>query len=202
MLDHLRRQFADNFLQARERSGMTQAALGRKINMARGDVSKYECGRSLPRLSTMIRLSRGLGCPLEDLMIGMGPEDMAKVMGELEPWTGHDGAAIYVDAIEELEKKRAARAARGTAGKKKAPAKKTPAKKAAANKKAPAKKTAAKKAPVRKAAAAKTPATKPVEKAPTQAGSAEGAPVDEVSTGAGGANSRNDAAPPEVDATA
>ncbi len=71
-----RRQFAANLMQARARTGLSQAALGRRIGLDRGEISKFECGRREPRLKMIVRLARGLEVPVMDLLQGIEESDI------------------------------------------------------------------------------------------------------------------------------
>ena len=58
----------------REHSGMTQAELAKKANIAQSTLSYVEAGSKSPTIDTMAALSEALGVPLRMLM----PEEVAQ----------------------------------------------------------------------------------------------------------------------------
>ena len=67
--DHdARRRFAANLRDARVRAGVSQERLGSLARLHRTEVSLLERGERDPRLSTIVRLSRALGCTPSSLL--------------------------------------------------------------------------------------------------------------------------------------
>lgn len=66
-----RERFAANLRAARERSGLSQEALGDAVGLHRTEVSLLERAGRDPRLDTIVRLARGLGIPAADLLSGL-----------------------------------------------------------------------------------------------------------------------------------
>ncbi|MBF6621725.1 MAG: helix-turn-helix transcriptional regulator [Patulibacter sp.] len=66
-----RQQFAANLLAARQRSGLTQEALGFAVGLHRTEVSLLERAGRDPRLETIAKLARGLEIPASDLLNGI-----------------------------------------------------------------------------------------------------------------------------------
>jgi transcriptional regulator with XRE-family HTH domain len=52
----------------RERAGLSQSELARRIGMRPGDVSRFARGVREPRLSTLVRLAFGLGVTPAELV--------------------------------------------------------------------------------------------------------------------------------------
>jgi transcriptional regulator with XRE-family HTH domain len=63
--------FAQNLRRERERAGLSQEALGERCGLHRTEVSFLERGQREPRLSTIVRLAKGLGIPPSRLLKGM-----------------------------------------------------------------------------------------------------------------------------------
>ncbi len=61
-------RFAQNLRRQRERKGLSQEALARVCLVHRTEISLLERGAREPRLSTMVRLARGLGVPVAALL--------------------------------------------------------------------------------------------------------------------------------------
>jgi transcriptional regulator with XRE-family HTH domain len=53
--------FAMRLRKIRERRGMTQAVLARKVDVSRGYLSRLEMGRHDPPLSRVLKLAKALG---------------------------------------------------------------------------------------------------------------------------------------------
>jgi transcriptional regulator with XRE-family HTH domain len=66
-----RRQFADNLRRERERRGLSQEALGYACGVHRTEISLLERAGRDPRLSTLVRLSQGLGVTPARLLRGL-----------------------------------------------------------------------------------------------------------------------------------
>lgn len=56
----LSERFGDNLRSARERGGLSQAALGRIAGVSSSEVSRLEAGIREPRLTTIVSLARAL----------------------------------------------------------------------------------------------------------------------------------------------
>jgi transcriptional regulator with XRE-family HTH domain len=49
--------FQERLLLARRRRGLTQERLATEAHLFKTDISKYECGKSMPTLSRLVRLA-------------------------------------------------------------------------------------------------------------------------------------------------
>ncbi len=61
-------RFAENLRRHRERRGLSQEALARACLVHRTEISLLERGAREPRLSTLVRLARGLRVPVSALL--------------------------------------------------------------------------------------------------------------------------------------
>lgn len=64
-------QFGDNLSAARRRAGYTQEDLASRCCLHVSYISKLECARGLPGISTLVRLTRSLGVSADDLLRGI-----------------------------------------------------------------------------------------------------------------------------------
>jgi transcriptional regulator with XRE-family HTH domain len=64
-------RFARNLRTQRETAGLSQERLAFKCRLHRTEISLLERGVREPRLSTIVRLARGLGIPAADLLDGV-----------------------------------------------------------------------------------------------------------------------------------
>jgi transcriptional regulator with XRE-family HTH domain len=60
-VDAIRTQLSHNLRTIREGAGLSQEQLADKCGLDRTEISLLECGKRLPRLDTLVLLSRGLG---------------------------------------------------------------------------------------------------------------------------------------------
>ena len=65
------KQVGRNIAEARKRAGLTQHQLGNRLFIHPNDVSRVECGRHGPRLTTLVLFARALEVPLTDLVRGV-----------------------------------------------------------------------------------------------------------------------------------
>jgi transcriptional regulator with XRE-family HTH domain len=63
--------FAKNLRRERERAGLSQEALAERCDLHRTEISFLERGQREPRLSTIVRLAKGLGIPAAQLLKGL-----------------------------------------------------------------------------------------------------------------------------------
>lgn len=61
-------RFGDNLRSARERGGLSQAALGRIAGLSSSEVSRLEAGVREPRLTTIVSLAHALDVDGTELM--------------------------------------------------------------------------------------------------------------------------------------
>lgn len=61
-------QFASNLRRLRQAAGLTQDGLGRAVLMDGAEISRYERGERDPQLRNMVRLARGLGVTVAELV--------------------------------------------------------------------------------------------------------------------------------------
>ena len=65
-------RFAANLRRQRQRAGLSQEALGFRCGLHRTEIGLLERGTRDPRLSTVLRLARGLGVPPAALLDELG----------------------------------------------------------------------------------------------------------------------------------
>ena len=65
------KQIGENVRRRREELGIDQEELAHRAGLNRTMISLVENGKKLIRIDTMIKLSRGLGIQLEDLLDGV-----------------------------------------------------------------------------------------------------------------------------------
>jgi len=68
--------FARNLASRRRDAGLSQEDLGFRSGVHRTEVSNLETAKQEPRLSTIIRLARGLGIPTTDLLTGVDDAEL------------------------------------------------------------------------------------------------------------------------------
>ncbi len=64
-------QFAANLQALRHARGLSQEAFAHEVGIHRTEVTKLESGGRDPKLSTVAKIARGLGVPLERLLEGV-----------------------------------------------------------------------------------------------------------------------------------
>ena len=64
-----RRTLGTRLKDLREQLGLKQEELATKVNLDRGTISRIENGEQSPRLETLERIARGLGRPVEELLV-------------------------------------------------------------------------------------------------------------------------------------
>lgn len=64
-------QLSRNLRRLRLAAGLTQEALSAATQLDPGEISRLERGARDPRLSTIVRLARGLGVPVSELVEGI-----------------------------------------------------------------------------------------------------------------------------------
>jgi transcriptional regulator with XRE-family HTH domain len=67
-------QFGRFLYEARERAGLSQCALAKRVSVHQRDVSRLEKGRHCPRLDTALRLMEGVGADPLELLEAIGRE--------------------------------------------------------------------------------------------------------------------------------
>jgi transcriptional regulator with XRE-family HTH domain len=60
-----------NLARARRGAGLSQYELSRRLSMHPHEISRLECGRNCPRLTTLLRIAREIEVPLIDLLDGI-----------------------------------------------------------------------------------------------------------------------------------
>ena len=65
------RRFGENLTQARERSGLSQEAVGLRASLHRTEISILERGARLPRIDTLVKLAGALDVESEVLLDGI-----------------------------------------------------------------------------------------------------------------------------------
>jgi len=61
-------QLGKNLKRVRIAKNMTQGDIVRKLNVGRGFISNIENGKANPTLSTIAKLAKAVGAPIEDLI--------------------------------------------------------------------------------------------------------------------------------------
>jgi transcriptional regulator with XRE-family HTH domain len=64
-------QFAENLRRLRLAAGLTQEQLSEATQLDPAEISRLERGAREPRLLTLVRVARGLGVPLAELLAGV-----------------------------------------------------------------------------------------------------------------------------------
>lgn len=59
-----------NISAARERAGITQGELAKRMEVTQGAVSQWEYGQTKPRSGTLSKLADILGCTVDELLRG------------------------------------------------------------------------------------------------------------------------------------
>lgn len=57
--------------QVRERKGMSQSALGRKVGLSEASINRYEQGSRRPDRDTLTKIAAALGVPVRDLFVSL-----------------------------------------------------------------------------------------------------------------------------------
>ena len=55
-------------MRAREKAGLSQAALAKKLNKSRSSVNEYEAGEHEPRLDVLLKIAKALGVDVAELV--------------------------------------------------------------------------------------------------------------------------------------
>lgn len=69
----------EKILELRKRNSMTQRELGERLNVSDKVISKWETGKSLPDVETMMRLSKVLGVSISELYESVEREDTRQI---------------------------------------------------------------------------------------------------------------------------
>ena len=70
--EEIREQVGCNIAEARRRAGLSQTQLAVRLATASQEISRIECGRrSVPGLTTLLRVAHALEVPLTDLLQGI-----------------------------------------------------------------------------------------------------------------------------------
>jgi transcriptional regulator with XRE-family HTH domain len=70
-VDAVRQQLGTNLKRRRRAARLSQERLSELADLDRTLISLIERGKKLPRIDTLVKLSRGLGLPLSDLLEGI-----------------------------------------------------------------------------------------------------------------------------------
>ena len=70
-MDAVRQQLGANLKRRRRAARLSQERLSELADLDRTLISLIERGKKLPRIDTLVKLSRGLGLPLSDLLEGI-----------------------------------------------------------------------------------------------------------------------------------
>lgn len=87
----------------REKSGLSQGDVARRLNIAASNISGYERGERSPSLSTIISLSYVYNCSV-DYLLGKKQEDNSRVTVDITELTQEQRKIIY-DMVGVLKKK-------------------------------------------------------------------------------------------------
>ncbi|MEJ0043210.1 MAG: helix-turn-helix transcriptional regulator [Rhizomicrobium sp.] len=87
--------------EVRERRGMKQAELARRVGLSRGQVANLEAGNRTMDLPTLRRFARELDVPVTAILLpddvpGLPDENEAQLLDELRSAPGYDARAIVV----------------------------------------------------------------------------------------------------------
>lgn len=64
-------RFAKNLIRCRKRAGISQEELGARAAVHRTDIGKFEGGKRLPRIDTLVKLAGALATSPNDLLDGI-----------------------------------------------------------------------------------------------------------------------------------
>ena len=65
------KQFGANLARARERGGLSQSELARKVDVLYTYISRLETGKAAPSFGLIVRLAGALDIPASDLLAGI-----------------------------------------------------------------------------------------------------------------------------------
>jgi transcriptional regulator with XRE-family HTH domain len=77
----LAERFAHNLRSARRGVGLTQEELAMLTELHRTEISLLENGKRMPRLDTLVKLVRAIGCEADELIEGMDWRSNFKTYG-------------------------------------------------------------------------------------------------------------------------
>ena len=63
---------------ARKKYGLTQKELAKKLGTTQANISQYEVGNRKPKIETLDRIAKAIGCPISDLTVKMTEADEKK----------------------------------------------------------------------------------------------------------------------------
>jgi transcriptional regulator with XRE-family HTH domain len=69
-------RFGEMLKQAREKAGLTQVALAKRLRLPLPSIQNWEQGRRVPRMRTVATLAKTLGVPQEDLYLALARQWM------------------------------------------------------------------------------------------------------------------------------
>jgi transcriptional regulator with XRE-family HTH domain len=69
----------------REKAGMTQSELARKVGLSLMTICRFETGKQNPRVNDLKRIARALGRPPKDMLLTLAPvpDEANEDVGEL-----------------------------------------------------------------------------------------------------------------------
>jgi transcriptional regulator with XRE-family HTH domain len=68
----LAERFAANLTRCRERAGINKSQLARLTELNPTAISRFESGKRMPRLDTLVKITGALDCRADELVEGMG----------------------------------------------------------------------------------------------------------------------------------
>ena len=63
----------------REKAGLSQAALAERAGLSVRNIQNWEQGHRIPRAQVLLRLARAVGVPVEQLLSGLGSDELPPV---------------------------------------------------------------------------------------------------------------------------
>ncbi|MGN6815671.1 MAG: helix-turn-helix domain-containing protein [Solirubrobacterales bacterium] len=81
----LAERFAANLKRCRRRAGINKSQLARLTELSPTAISRFESGKRMPRLDTLVKLSGALDCRADELVEGLSwKPDTADAYGSFE----------------------------------------------------------------------------------------------------------------------
>lgn len=84
--EQIQRQIGWNIAAARKEADVQQGALAERLGLAQSTFSKWETGREMPSITSLIRIADALGIPLLTLLKGVDAQDDAYRTGYVDGW--------------------------------------------------------------------------------------------------------------------
>jgi len=87
----------------RQKKGLSQAALGRKLGLSASAIGMYEQGRREPSISILILLAKEFGVTIDDLLTGSVKKASVYSTGSESGTSKHEKALFFFSALWLIE---------------------------------------------------------------------------------------------------